>query len=875
MYSANNNMDPGPIPYELADLTYVEQMLIVRVHPVVSLFRLNGNQYFYTGNVINFKQNVQEFIDELPIDHRILPVTFVINKTTVAGVTQFRVRSENVLSALVWLKKNNIYYKSVVISYENLRILPTDGNVLYLLPNVSSHLRNNDNIEFDDLAGSDKNFIRDNSIVQLGNIDQQRIIDAELHLNNPSTEELMNLRLWDTTDSSSIDAKSGYYQFKPKRDDSNIQRFNNVITQIWRADTDLTSILDLHAVISYVAKYASKAETSSKLYVEIMNDLCRHSNENTTARSIIIKLIISCCTEDKVCKNIQSVIDKCITRPAEYENLSLLQFVKTITTVGLKYRKNIKEKIVIVYLKYVEGDLETAELYYKQQCMLQIPFQNNVKNLVQHINSEYQKWYSLYTEYELSPVNSLDMTNSGEVCYSDNEEENDEKRSNAFELLSSTVSENLDESLGQRLIDVTHDWSFDNCKYPSTLEVTEFLSKYKNISASALLQKKEKKMRLSSDQRKVFDLCKAQIDHIKFDKTDHIYMRIIVQGKAGSGTSTIISIKFEPLSGESLRKYQLSNKNIKFVIIDEMSMVGGRLLHQIEKRCHDLFPTSDEPFAGLFVYMFSDFKQLPPVKDSPLYYNTSKDSQTASGSIASNSFEKFVELTTTHRQDGDVVFAEMLERVACGTITTADYKLLANRRRSIGKFTGTNTGGKFVNNFNFLTSMSNKFRSNINDSRNLVKTNIPVEDQIIVMHRLDHSIHIFRLWVIQETRIIAKSWSLKIFFLITKFDVVHCVSFLTQLKIHLDQFDAYAKITNVQLYANTKMRAKIHLEIIENMQLLEKSPHLCMDILSKICQNRSLRMLRECVPDYLYKIQNFSEAPIANEYVSLYCGKMI
>ncbi|KAL7289539.1 hypothetical protein TKK_0016513 [Trichogramma kaykai] len=574
-------MDPGPIPYELADLTYVEQMLIVRVHPVVSLFRLNGNQYFYTGNVINFKQNVQEFIDELPIDHRILPVTFVINKTTVAGVTQFRVRSENVLSALVWLKKNNIYYKSVVISYENLRILPTDGNVLYLLPNVSSHLRNNDNIEFDDLAGSDKNFIRDNSIVQLGNIDQQRIIDAELHLNNPSTEELMNLRLWDTTDSSSIDAKSGYYQFKPKRDDSNIQRFNNVITQIWRADTDLTSILDLHAVISYVAKYASKAETSSKLYVEIMNDLCRHSNENTTARSIIIKLIISCvserdyfaqevarllmswplysatrsfvylntdklewrkmqCTEDKVCKNIQSVIDKCITRPAEYENLSLLQFVKTITTVGLKYRKNIKEKIVIVYLKYVEGDLETAELYYKQQCMLQIPFQNNVKNLVQHINSEYQKWYSLYTEYELSPVNSLDMTNSGEVCYSDNEEENDEKRSNAFELLSSTVSENLDESLGQRLIDVTHDWSFDNCKYPSTLEVTEFLSKYKNISASALLQKKEKKMRLSSDQRKVFDLCKAQIDHIKFDKTDHIYMRIIVQGKAGSGTSTII-----------------------------------------------------------------------------------------------------------------------------------------------------------------------------------------------------------------------------------------------------------------------------------------------------------------------------------------------
>ncbi|CAB0043525.1 unnamed protein product [Trichogramma brassicae] len=36
---------------------------------------------------------------------------------------------------------------------------------------------------------------------------------------------------------------------------------------------------------------------------------------------------------------------------------------------------------------------------------------------------------------------------------------------------------------------------------------------------------------------------------------------------------------------ESLQHFQSKHKNLKFVIIDEMSMVGARMLHQIERRC--------------------------------------------------------------------------------------------------------------------------------------------------------------------------------------------------------------------------------------------------------------------------------------------------
>ena len=50
VYTSNNNMDPGDVPFQLQDLTYIEQMLIARVHPVISLYRIKGCQYSYSGN---------------------------------------------------------------------------------------------------------------------------------------------------------------------------------------------------------------------------------------------------------------------------------------------------------------------------------------------------------------------------------------------------------------------------------------------------------------------------------------------------------------------------------------------------------------------------------------------------------------------------------------------------------------------------------------------------------------------------------------------------------------------------------------------------------------------------------------------------------
>ena len=53
-FSAENNIDPGNVPEELQELSEIEEMLITRVFPVISVYRLREGQYGYCENVINF-----------------------------------------------------------------------------------------------------------------------------------------------------------------------------------------------------------------------------------------------------------------------------------------------------------------------------------------------------------------------------------------------------------------------------------------------------------------------------------------------------------------------------------------------------------------------------------------------------------------------------------------------------------------------------------------------------------------------------------------------------------------------------------------------------------------------------------------------------
>ncbi|XP_067136070.1 uncharacterized protein [Centruroides vittatus] len=55
-------------------------------------------------------------------------------------------------------------------------------------------------------------------------------------------------------------------------------------------------------------------------------------------------------------------------------------------------------------------------------------------------------------------------------------------------------------------------------------------------------------------------------------------------------------------------------KSLKFIIIDEMSMIGARMLYMNERRLNEINPEKDEPFGGFVIYLLGDFRQLPLLK---------------------------------------------------------------------------------------------------------------------------------------------------------------------------------------------------------------------------------------------------------------------
>lgn len=136
-YSVLNNMDPGEVPEELKGLTFIEEQVIARVHPMITVFKIKGHQYAYRGNVISFAQDVQEIATQLP--HKVKDLNSVICikfQQSSAKYHDFFIRQERVRQALQWLKVNNPLYKDIVISEENLHTFPENGYVYDDIPSV-------------------------------------------------------------------------------------------------------------------------------------------------------------------------------------------------------------------------------------------------------------------------------------------------------------------------------------------------------------------------------------------------------------------------------------------------------------------------------------------------------------------------------------------------------------------------------------------------------------------------------------------------------------------------------------------------------------------------------------------------------------------
>ena len=79
-----------------------------------------------------------------------------------------------------------------------------------------------------------------------------------------------------------------------------------------------------------------------------------------------------------------------------------------------------------------------------------------------------------------------------------------------------------------------------------------------------------------------------------------------------------------PLEGQSLSKIQEELFHICYVLIDEMSFIGPKMLTQIDARLRQDFPSQCTiPFGGCSIILLGDLRQFPPVKDIPMYVSSS------------------------------------------------------------------------------------------------------------------------------------------------------------------------------------------------------------------------------------------------------------
>jgi hypothetical protein len=117
----------GPVPSQLQDLTWMEELLIAHAHLTGRIVRLqnrNSTSHFsLKGHVILLPQDTTKLLDILPLSPADLPdmvrVVWVGKPVRdIDGLLDyFSVRTKKVYDALVWLTQNNEDYKDVSIDH--------------------------------------------------------------------------------------------------------------------------------------------------------------------------------------------------------------------------------------------------------------------------------------------------------------------------------------------------------------------------------------------------------------------------------------------------------------------------------------------------------------------------------------------------------------------------------------------------------------------------------------------------------------------------------------------------------------------------------------------------------------------------------------
>lgn len=222
----------------------------------------------------------------------------------------------------------------------------------------------------------------------------------------------------------------------------------------------------------------------------------------------------------------------------------MFQFLQGITVKGNAIEIPDKPKIVRVFpILYLTGDSELDEKFYKQKCMLYVPFRGNIKSVLKR--SSYTNWKNLYLAYF-----KQDKTYStfNEITRNEDDDEflpnpADFIQRNIFEEISSIGITGESTNLGLRLIDINHNWNLNNELFPPKSVAILFHQDLKIFSCTRPTNNNT--VNFVGEQIQVLNLLDEQIQKLQscdghLNKILDVHRTVFLQEVAGAGKSTII-----------------------------------------------------------------------------------------------------------------------------------------------------------------------------------------------------------------------------------------------------------------------------------------------------------------------------------------------
>ncbi|XP_045473428.1 uncharacterized protein LOC123679911 [Harmonia axyridis] len=152
---------------------------------------------------------------------------------------------------------------------------------------------------------------------------------------------------------------------------------------------------------------------------------------------------------------------------------------------------------------------------------------------------------------------------------------------------------------------------------------------------------------------------------------------------------------------------------------------------------------------------------------------------------------------------------------------------------------------------------------------------LPIVEQIPVLHRLDHSVHTIRLWAINESKKYAHSWNVAAFFKIVCKDIAACLSQLDILKLQDHSATVEKGGLGEHVRVCTLMRAKLVSEVAENVKKLKQTRAECIETLASICRIICLAILKMIFPPPSYWKNGKTVPSVSSKYVDKYLNRIM